>query len=206
MATLTEAMYLPAVENNPDAQGAYSEVIRIARSTGAHLPQIWHLFAFKPEATKHLERFTHEVMRGPSPLSPGLRELIATYTSGRNECPFCRKAHAAVAADLLGSREKVEAALSDANSPLLTREEAALLRFVGKVTRAPWDIGPSDIEALHEAGWGDDAIYDAVTVCAMFNFYNRWILGTGVHPMSDEAHQAAVARMAKGYIRTPESL
>jgi len=28
------------------------------------------------------------VMRGPSPLSPGMRELIAAFTSARNHCPF----------------------------------------------------------------------------------------------------------------------
>ena len=50
--------------------------------------QIFHLFAFKPGATRHLMRFTQEVMRGPSPLSPGWRELIAAFTSKRNRCPF----------------------------------------------------------------------------------------------------------------------
>ena len=53
----------------------------------AEYPQIWHLFAYLP-ATEHLARFTQEVIRGPAPLSPGLRELIAAYTSQRNHCPF----------------------------------------------------------------------------------------------------------------------
>jgi len=26
-------------------------------------------------------------------------------------------------------------------------------------------------------------------VCALFNFYNRWIDATGVHALSDEAHR-----------------
>lgn len=81
-------MFLPAVENKPDAEGAYAELIRQMQDAGRPYPQIWHLFAFKPEATKHLERFTHQVLRGPSPLSAGLRELIAAYTSSRNQCPF----------------------------------------------------------------------------------------------------------------------
>jgi hypothetical protein len=51
-------------------------------------PQIWHLFAYLPSATTHLARFTQEILRGPAPLSPGLRELIAAYTSKRNDCPF----------------------------------------------------------------------------------------------------------------------
>ncbi len=81
-------MFLPGVENNPDAAGAYADLIGLARSSGTAVSQIWHLFAFNPEATKHLERFTHAVMRGPGPLSPGMRELIAAYTSRRNHCPF----------------------------------------------------------------------------------------------------------------------
>jgi hypothetical protein len=46
------------------------------------------MFAFRPEATTHLARFTQEIMREPGPLSPWLRELIAAYTSARNHCPF----------------------------------------------------------------------------------------------------------------------
>lgn len=81
-------MFLPGVEHKPDATGAYADIIRMVQSAGQTYPQIWHLFAFKPEATRHLERFTHEMLRGPSPLSPGMRELIAAFTSVRNQCPF----------------------------------------------------------------------------------------------------------------------
>jgi alkylhydroperoxidase family enzyme len=55
---------------------------------GIPVPQILYLFAFKPRLTQHLARFTQELMRGPSPLSPGQRELIAAFTSSRNLCPF----------------------------------------------------------------------------------------------------------------------
>jgi hypothetical protein len=85
---MPEPMYLPQVENNPDISGGFALAIETARRTGAPLPQIWHMFAFKPEATKHLEQFTHAMLRGPSPLSPGFRELIAAFTSVQNQCPF----------------------------------------------------------------------------------------------------------------------
>jgi hypothetical protein len=55
---------------------------------GAEYPKIWHLFAYLPRATAHLGAFTHEVMRGEGPLSPGIRELIAAFTSFANDCPF----------------------------------------------------------------------------------------------------------------------
>lgn len=82
-----ERMYLKDVEAH-DSSCRYGQMIRMAREAGAPVPQIWHLFAYKPRMTEALSRFTHEVMRGPSPLSPGLRELIAAYTSRGNECRF----------------------------------------------------------------------------------------------------------------------
>jgi len=81
-------MFLRDVEENAKAEGAFASLIDMARRGGAPYPQIWHLFAYKPEATKHLERFTQEIMREPAPLSAGIRELIAAYTSSRNDCPF----------------------------------------------------------------------------------------------------------------------
>jgi hypothetical protein len=80
-------MFLPAVEQNPQP-GPYRDAIQMLQAAGAEYPQIWHLFAFRTEATEHLARFTQEILRGPAPMSPGIRELIAAYTSHRNQCPF----------------------------------------------------------------------------------------------------------------------
>ena len=80
-------MYLPAVEAHAVA-GPLAERMSAMRTQGLPIPQIWHLFGFKPEATQHLAAFTQEVMRGPSPLPPGVRELIAAFTSSRNQCLF----------------------------------------------------------------------------------------------------------------------
>jgi alkylhydroperoxidase family enzyme len=82
-----EPMYLQDVENHPPT-GKYAELFARMRGASAPIPQIQFLFAFKPERTEHLARFTQAVMRGPSPLSPGQRELIAAFTSRRNDCPF----------------------------------------------------------------------------------------------------------------------
>jgi hypothetical protein len=80
-------MFLPDVEGNAKPS-PYAALIRGMQESGAEYPQIWHMFAFLPKATEHLARFTQEIMRGPAPLSSGIRELIAAYTSYRNDCPF----------------------------------------------------------------------------------------------------------------------
>jgi hypothetical protein len=80
-------MYLSDVEAHVGT-GRHAAAIAAMREAGIMVPQILHLFAFRPERTSHLARFTHEVMRGPSLLTPGERELIAAFTSGRNSCVF----------------------------------------------------------------------------------------------------------------------
>jgi hypothetical protein len=80
-------MFLPGVEHDPKPS-PYQDFIRSMQSSGSEYPQIWHMFAFQPKATHHLAKFTQEIMREPGPITPGLRELIAAYTSARNHCPF----------------------------------------------------------------------------------------------------------------------
>jgi alkylhydroperoxidase family enzyme len=82
-----DPMFLREVEEHA-GEGRYAAMIQHMRSIGAPVPQIMHLFAYKPDRTEHLAEFTHGVMRGSSPLSPGQRELIAAFTSRRNACPF----------------------------------------------------------------------------------------------------------------------
>jgi len=83
----------------------------------------------------------------------------------------------------------VQSVLDNLEGSPLSEKEKALLRFVGKVNHQAPSITATDMQPLHEVGWTDEAIYNAITVCALFNFYNRWIDATGVHPMSDEAHK-----------------
>ena len=82
-----ESMYFKEIEAH-QGEGAFAEAIAGMQSQGIPVPQILHLFAFKPNMTRHLAAFTQELMRGPSPLPTGLRELIAAFTSSSNQCPF----------------------------------------------------------------------------------------------------------------------
>ena len=81
-----EPLFLRDVEDKPEP-GPYADMLRQMQGAPEY-SQIWHLFAFKPKATEHLARFTQEILREPSPLTSGLRELIAAFTSAQNHCPF----------------------------------------------------------------------------------------------------------------------
>lgn len=82
-----EPMFLKDVEAHKGDDN-YTRAIEMMKRVGPEYPQILHMFSFKMRATAHLEKFTQEIMREPAPLSPGIRELIAGYTSHLNHCPF----------------------------------------------------------------------------------------------------------------------
>jgi len=95
----------------------------------------------------------------------------------------------------------VDAVLANYTTAPITAAEKALFRFVEKVNRNSIGIGTADIEDMHRAGWTDEAIYDAINVCCLFNFYNRWIDASGVCEMTEEAHRLSGKRLAeRGYI------
>ena len=93
--------------------------------------------------------------------------------------------------------------LNGIESSALDERHKALFRFIDKVNQDSPRIQPADLDTVRAAGWSDEAIYFAITVCALFNFYNRWIDATGVHAMSEEAHREGGKRMAtQGYARS----
>jgi uncharacterized peroxidase-related enzyme len=200
ISAVREPMFLPDVEANPQPS-PYLNLIEQARSAGQETWQIWNLFAFRPEMTIHMGRFTHAVMHDPGPISPALRELIAAYTSSLNQCEFCMRSHAAVTSRLM-DEATVAAVLRDLDHSPISEPEKALLRFTRKVTLDSANITAQDMEPLHEAGWDDAAIYYAITVAALFNFYNRWVSSSGVHAVSHEGHRLHGAKIAdRGYVR-----
>ena len=103
---------------------------------------------------------------------------------------------------MLGDEALVAGVIADLETSSLDDRHRALFRFIDRVNHDSPRIADDDLVALRADGWTDEEIYFAVTVCALFNFYNRWIDATGVHPLSDEAHRQGARRSAvQGYVR-----
>ena len=95
----------------------------------------------------------------------------------------------------------MDAVLADYCTAPISDQEKALFAFIEKVNRESAAITAADVDGARRAGWSDEAIYDAVNVCGLFNFYNRWIDATGVHEMPAEAHLLSGKRLARrGYV------
>lgn len=90
--------------------------------------------------------------------------------------------------------------LADYRTAPISEKERALFRLLDRLSE-PSAVQRKDVDEARAAGWTDEAIYDAITVCALFHFYNRWIDGTGVADMSPEAYAMSGKRLAQGYTR-----
>jgi alkylhydroperoxidase family enzyme len=92
--------------------------------------------------------------------------------------------------------------MQDLESSRFDERHKALFRFIDRVNHDSATISPHDVECVRGAGWTDEELYFAVTVCALFNFYNRWVDAAGVHAMSEAAHREGAKRSAvQGYVR-----
>jgi len=157
------------------------------------------VFKAYPEISGPLHHFAEALMRGPSPLSAGDRELIAAYVSGLNGCEFCHDAHAAAATRLGVENEVVRAVLDDVEAAPVTEKLRPLLRYVRKLNDTPDRVSRADVEAVYEAGWDERALVHATLVCGFFNLMNRWVDGLGIPADSDTAAMAGEMLERRGY-------
>jgi len=90
--------------------------------------------------------------------------------------------------------------IADLDSAPIPEPEKVLLRFIRRVNGASFELSRDEVATVVAAGFSEEAIYDAISVCALFNFYNRWCDGAGVNPMAPEHHALGGKRMAEnGY-------
>ena len=87
----------------------------------------------------------------------------------------------------------MDAVCKDFEASPLSAKEKALFRYLAKVNDVPAKITQSDVDVVKKAGWTEAAIYDAATVCAMFNFFNRWIDATGVADVPPDLYEKRLA-------------
>ena len=92
--------------------------------------------------------------------------------------------------------------LDDYATAPISEPERALFAFLAKMIEDSTSITQADVDAARCAGWTDEALYDAITVCALFQFYNNWIDATGVSDMPAFAYEMSGKRLAtRGYGR-----
>jgi|SRR5579862_1853043 len=170
------------------------------------LPGIRGPLAYRPETAKPINELVEILLRGPSTLTPGERELIATYVSSQNDCFFCQNIHGAIAAYHLGGNEELVSDVKRdyAGAPVSAKLKS-LLAIAGKVQQGGKNVLPADIERARKEGATDLEIHDTVLIAAVFCMANRYVDGLATwQPDDPEMYRTRAAITAtQGYGKKP---
>lgn len=161
--------------------------------------KVYEVFARRPGLFEPFTAFCEQIMRGPSPLSAGERELLGAYVSGLNSCPYCHDVH----------NEAVKAYGIDAALTRQLRDDLAaapvdarlkpLFALARKMTEGAWRVTDADFEAARAAGWDEEGIHDAVVITCLFNFMNRLVSTLGIEADEDYLALAGPRIRDEGY-------
>lgn len=168
------------------------------------LPGISGGFAFRPETAKPMRELAHVLLHEPNSLTPGERELIATYVSSQNDCYFCQTSHGAAAAAHLGGEDVVNFVKADYESAPVSAKLKALLAIAGKVQQDGKSVTTEDVERARRQGATDIEIHDAVLIAAAFCMYNRYVDGLGTWQPQDSGMYAQMGQhlAEHGYMKS----
>ncbi len=157
--------------------------------------------AFRPETAKPLNELVDVLLRGPHTLSPGERELIATYVSSQNDCEYCQTFHGAVAAHHLKNEALVVDVKDDFQAAAISPKLKALLAIAGKTAKGGKSVTAADVARAREQGATDLEIHDTVLIAAVFCMCNRYVdgLATWMPHDPDFYRQRAALVAANGY-------
>ncbi len=166
------------------------------------MPGIEGLFQYRPETAKPLRELAEILLRGPSSLTPGEREMIASYVSFHNDCHFCHTSHGASAAHHFGGDlSLIDDIKQNFKNTDISPKFRSLLDIARKVQKSGKEVEETDINHAKKYGATDREIHDTVLIAAAFCMYNRYVDGLGTWaPEEKEAYDEIGHRLAKqGY-------
>lgn len=171
-----------------------------------HLPGITGLLEYSKDTAAPIRELTQILLRGPSALTEGERELIATVVSHRNQCTFCTTAHTAAADVLLGEEETSARVKLDISTAPVSNKMKALLTIAAQVQESGKSVTSESVQKAKDAGATDTEIHDTVLIAALFCLYNRYVDGLSTVTPDDPAFYKSMGERLKnnGYNRLPQ--
>ena len=171
-----------------------------------HLPGITGLLEYNKESAAPIRELTQILLRGPSTLTEGERELIATIVSYKNECTFCCTAHTAAADAFLGEKDTIAKVKQNISTAPVSDKMKALLTIAAQVQKGGKNVTIELVEKAKDAGATDIEIHDTVLIAALFCLYNRYVDGLATALPADISYYDTLAErlVTNGYNRLPQ--
>jgi uncharacterized peroxidase-related enzyme len=162
-------------------------------------PGIISLFMFDRQVAAPMSDLAEVLLRRPSSLSIGERELIASFVSKLNGCKFCCGSHTECTKEFLDP-EVVDAFLTDEDSEVLSLRLRGLMVVALDVQELNREALPEDILKAKMLGASDQEIHDTVAIAAAFCMYNRYVDGLGTVYKDGDLYKSGVSIARYGYL------
>ncbi|ELY68522.1 peroxidase-related enzyme [Natrinema versiforme] len=161
---------------------------RIAEETAraGFTPNVFAAFAYKPSHFRAFFQF-HDALVEDTALEREEIELIVVAVSGVNHCYYCNVAHGALVRIYADDPTLADQLVANYRTADINEAHRTMLDVAVKLTERPTEVEPADLEALREAGFSEEAIWDIGAVTAYYNMSNRLAMFAEMRP-NDEFH------------------
>ncbi|MBV6632894.1 MAG: peroxidase-related enzyme [Alphaproteobacteria bacterium] len=166
-------MALDIVPDETSLDDEHQKFFQLCRDKLGFVPNVLQAYSAREAKLRTFSRHYNELMLGDSKLSKLEREMIAVVVSSANHCYYCLVAHGAAVRQLSGDPELGEMLVMNYRTAALDDRQRAMLDFAWKLTTEPHQMGEADREALRQAGFSEEEIFDIADVTGFFNMSNR---------------------------------
>ena len=137
------------------------------------VPNVFLLLARRPAEFRAFLAYHDALMDKREGLTAAEREMIVVAVSSANQCQYCVVAHGAILRVRARDPAISEQVAANWRKADITERQKAMLGFAMLVAEAAEMVGEDDREALREAGFDTEEIWDILAITAFFSMSNR---------------------------------
>ncbi|MCW5622395.1 MAG: peroxidase-related enzyme [Burkholderiales bacterium] len=137
------------------------------------IPTVFLTLAHRPDEFRAFFAYHDALMLRESGLTKAEREMIVVATSGHNHCLYCVVAHGAILRIYAKNPHIADQVAVDHRKADITPRQRAMLDFAIKLARTPEAVDEADHQALRDAGFSAEDIWDIGGITAFFGLSNR---------------------------------
>jgi uncharacterized peroxidase-related enzyme len=136
------------------------------------VPGILKCFGSNPTLARQMVDISSSLLFCDGFLTRRQKELISTYISHLNACPYCLDSHSFFLT-VFGETPHFVQNIAAGNLSELSDAERQLLLYLSKVNGESFRTTREDVQQLLNLGWREEQIAEAVHVAAMMGLCNK---------------------------------
>ena len=150
------------------------------------VPNVIKAFSLRPEKLRtFIAKYNELMLSDDSALTRLEREMIAVVVSSHNHCVYCITSHSQAVREFSDDPVLGDILVTNYREAELTDRHRTMLDYAWKMTATPAETREADRQALRDAGFTAEEIFDITDVVAYFNYTNRMTHGLGMQPNAE---------------------